>query len=83
MHERWCSRRGGKMIVQTWKMAISSVFANKLRTFLTMLGIIIGVSALIILVSIADGASTLVSDSISSIGTNYLTVQSRVILWQK
>lgn len=63
------------MIGQTWKMAISSVFANKLRTFLTMLGIIIGVAALIILVSIADGASTSVSDRISSMGANYLTVQ--------
>lgn len=63
------------MIGQTWKMAISSVFANKLRTFLTMLGIIIGVAALIILVSIADGASTSVSDRISSMGSNYLTVQ--------
>ena len=63
------------MIGQTWKMAVSAVFANKLRTFLTMLGIIIGVAALVILVSIADGASTSVSDSISAMGTNYFTVQ--------
>ena len=63
------------MIGQTWKMAVGAVFANKLRTFLTMLGIIIGVAALIILVSIADGASTSVSDSISAMGTNYFTVQ--------
>ena len=63
------------MIGQTWKMAWSAVFANKMRTFLTMLGIIIGVAALVILVSIADGATTSVSDSISSIGSNYLTVQ--------
>ena len=63
------------MIGQTWKMAVSAVFANKMRTFLTMLGIIIGVSALIILVSIADGATSSVSDTISSIDSNYLTVQ--------
>ena len=50
------------MIRQTWKMAISAVLANKLRTFLTMLGVIIGVAALIILVSIADGATTSLSD---------------------
>lgn len=62
------------MIKQTWKMALDGVLANKMRTFLTMLGIIIGVSALVILVSIADGATNSVSDSISSIGTNYLTV---------
>ncbi len=63
------------MIAQTWKMAWSAVFSNKLRTFLTMLGIIIGVAALIILVSIANGATSSVSDSISSIGSNYLMVQ--------
>ena len=63
------------MIVQTWKMSWAAVCANKLRTFLTMLGIIIGVSALIVLVSIADGATTSVSDRISAMGSNYLTVQ--------
>ncbi|NCB92175.1 MAG: FtsX-like permease family protein [Clostridia bacterium] len=60
---------------QTWKMAWSAVLANKLRTFLTMLGIIIGVMALVVLVSIADGASTSVSDQISDMGSSYLTVQ--------
>lgn len=63
------------MILQTWKMSWAAVCANKLRTFLTMLGIIIGVVALIVLVSIADGATTSVSDQISSMGSNYLTVQ--------
>lgn len=63
------------MIKQTWKMAWSAVCSNKMRTFLTMLGIIIGVAALIVLVSIADGATTSVSSQISSIGSNYLTVQ--------
>ena len=63
------------MIIQTWKMSWAAVCSNKLRTFLTMLGIIIGVVALIVLVSIADGATTSVSDQISSMGSNYLTVQ--------
>lgn len=63
------------MIKQTWKMAWNAVCANKMRTFLTMLGIIIGVAALIVLVSIANGATNSVSSSISSIGSNYLTVQ--------
>lgn len=63
------------MIRQTWKMAWNAVCANKMRTFLTMLGIIIGVAALIVLVSIADGATSSVSDSISSIGSDYLTLQ--------
>ncbi len=63
------------MIIQTGKMAWDAVCANKLRTFLTMLGIIIGVAALIILVSIADGAGNSVSSQISQMGSNYLSVQ--------
>ncbi len=63
------------MIVQTGKMAWNAVCANKMRTFLTMLGIIIGVAALIILVSIADGAGNSVSSQISQMGSNYLSAQ--------
>lgn len=63
------------MIIQTGKMAWDAVCANKLRTFLTMLGIIIGVAALIILVSIADGAGNSVSSQISQMGSNYFSVQ--------
>ena len=62
------------MIFQSVKMAWHAVTANKLRTFLTMLGIIIGVVALVVLVSIADGATTSVTDEISSMGSSYLTV---------
>ena len=62
------------MIRQTWRMAKKAIGANKMRTFLTMLGIIIGVTALNVLVSIADGASTSISGQISQIGANYLTV---------
>lgn len=60
---------------QTGKMAWDAVCANKLRTFLTMLGIIIGVAALITLVSIADGAGNSVAGQISQMGSNYLSVQ--------
>lgn len=63
------------MIWQTFKMSWSAVCANKLRTFLTMLGIIIGVAALIVLVSIAQGASSSVSEQISDMGSSYLTVR--------
>lgn len=62
------------MIFQSIKMAWSSIASNKMRTFLTMLGIIIGVASLIVLVSIADGATGSVTDQISSMGTNLLTV---------
>lgn len=63
------------MIWQTCKMSWSAICSNKLRSFLTMLGIIIGVSALIVLVSIADGASSSVSEQISDMGASYLTVR--------
>ena len=63
------------MIFQTFKMSWAAVCANKLRTFLTMSGSIIGVVALIVLVSIADGASSSVSEQISGMGSSYLTVR--------
>ena len=62
------------MIFQSIKMAWNSIASNKMRSFLTMLGIIIGVASLIVLVSIADGATGSVTDTISSMGTNLLTV---------
>lgn len=62
------------MIFQSMKMAWHAVVSNKLRSFLTMLGIIIGVVALIVLVSIANGATSSVTDQISSVGSSYLTV---------
>ena len=59
---------------QSFKLALRSIWGNKMRSFLTMLGIIIGVVALIVLVSIANGATSSVTDQISSMGSSYLTV---------
>jgi len=59
-------------IVQSFQMAIKSIFANKARSFLTMLGIIIGVGSVIALISVGDGATSSVSDQINSIGANML-----------
>ena len=58
----------------SFKMAISSILSNKLRTFLTMLGVIIGVSAVIIAVGFAEGSTKSITSNIESIGTNMLTV---------
>lgn len=63
------------MIFQSLKMAWSAITSNKMRSFLTMLGIIIGVMSLVVLVSIANSATTSVTDEISNIGTNLLTVR--------
>lgn len=62
------------MILQSFKMAIKSICSNKLRSFLTMLGIIIGVVSLVVLVSLANGATGSITDSINSLGSNFLTV---------
>lgn len=56
------------------KMALSSVLANRMRSFLTMLGIIIGISSVIVLVGMGQGTKEKVASQISSLGTNLITV---------
>ena len=60
--------------MQSVQMAFKSILGNKMRSFLTMLGIIIGVIAVVVLVSIGQGANQTVSSSIEKLGTNLLTV---------
>ena len=62
------------MIFQSFKMAWKSIASSKMRSVLTMLGIIIGVFSLVVLVSLVNGATSSITDTISSIGTNLLTV---------
>jgi putative ABC transport system permease protein len=59
---------------QAVKMALSSLLGNKLRTFLTMLGIIIGISSVIIMIGIGNGSKSAISSNIEGMGTNLLTV---------
>ena len=56
------------------KMALRSISSNKMRAALTMLGIIIGVMALVVLVSLVNGATSSVTDAVSGLGTSMLTV---------
>jgi len=58
------------------KISLKSLQRNKTRTFLTMLGIIIGVAAVITMLAIGQGAKKIVDDQISSMGTNVLTISS-------
>ena len=58
----------------TFKVALSALSRNKMRAALTMLGIIIGVAAVIAMVSIGQGAQATIQDQISSVGTNILYV---------
>lgn len=63
------------MIWQSLKMAVKSILSNKMRSFLTMLGIIIGVVSLVVLVSLVNGATGTITDSINQLGSNMLSVQ--------
>src|SRR5689334_13917966 len=58
------------------RFAVRGVLGNKMRSALTTLGILIGVAAVIILVSVGTGSSAAVSEQISSLGSNTLTVSS-------
>ena len=59
---------------QTVSMAFKAISGNKVRAFLTMLGVIIGVMSVIVLIAIGQGTTASVTESISSMGTNLLTV---------
>jgi putative ABC transport system permease protein len=56
------------------KIALRALRTNKMRSFLTMLGIIIGIAAVIAMVAIGTGASKIISDQIASVGSNILLV---------
>lgn len=56
------------------KMALRSISSSKMRAVLTMLGIIIGVMALVVLVSLVNGATNSITDSVSSLGNNLVNV---------
>lgn len=62
------------MLYQSMKMAFKSILSSKIRAFLTMLGIIIGVSSVIALVAVGQGTTSQITESLSSLGTNQLTV---------
>ena len=59
---------------QTISMAFKAISGNKIRSFLTMLGVIIGVMSVIVLMAIGQGTTASVTESIASMGTNLLTV---------
>jgi putative ABC transport system permease protein len=63
-----------KVGVQLVYAAVLALTANKLRSALTMLGILIGVLAVTLLVSVGEGASSFVENTLASIGTNLLSV---------
>ena len=63
-------------LTESFFTALDSLMANKMRAVLTMLGVIIGVAAVIALMSIGNGLSASITSEIQSIGTNLLTIST-------
>ncbi|MCC2672903.1 MAG: hypothetical protein K0Q72_5375, partial [Armatimonadetes bacterium] len=67
-------RRRGMSAAEAFRVALQGLVANKLRSFLTMLGIIIGVGSVIVMVALGQGVAKASTDAISKLGTNVMTV---------
>jgi putative ABC transport system permease protein len=63
-------------MIETLRIALGGIFANKLRSGLTMLGLTIGVASVIVLIAVGNGSSKAVQARIQALGTNVLLVQS-------
>jgi ABC-type transport system, involved in lipoprotein release, permease component len=63
--------------LQAVKLALGGIGSNKMRSFLTMLGVIIGVAAVITLVSVGTGATSNVTKQIEAMGSNLITINLR------
>ncbi|HZW04078.1 MAG TPA: ABC transporter permease [Anaerolineaceae bacterium] len=63
-------------LAEVLKIAIASLTANKLRSLLTMLGVIIGVAAVIVMVSISAGTEATIAEQINGLGSNLLFINS-------
>jgi putative ABC transport system permease protein len=61
--------------IETFRVSIEAIFSNKLRSGLTMLGVIIGVMAVILLVSIGEGARVYITKELTGLGTNLIVIQ--------
>src|SRR5574338_15627 len=60
---------------EAMRIAWEAILKNKVRSFLTMLGIIIGVAAVIIMIAISAGTEATIQDQITSLGSNLIFVQ--------
>src|SRR2546423_12825345 len=61
--------------LEALKLALSSILGHKLRSFLTLLGVIFGVATVIVVVSLIEGFNAYVDEKIANIGTNAFAVQ--------
>jgi len=63
-------------LLESFRPATLSIYAHGLRSFLTTLGIVIGVASVIAVVSVTQGMSAFIGDTFASLGSNSLTIQS-------
>jgi putative ABC transport system permease protein len=64
------------MGLETLRLALTGIFANKLRSGLTILGMTIGVASVIVLIAVGNGSSKAVQSSIAALGSNVLLVEA-------
>jgi putative ABC transport system permease protein len=69
------NKQGSVSLLEVVRMAFGSLVSNKVRSLLTMLGVIIGVASVVALLAIGNGASAAITGQIQSIGTNVLTLR--------
>ena len=67
-----------KQLIKTFKVAFQAIYKNRTRSILTMLGIIIGVAAVIMTISAGEGATQQIQDQISGLGTNLLMISTKI-----
>lgn len=64
------------MLLESIRMSWENIISNKLRSFLTMLGIVIGVASIIALITIVQGATQSISEEVTTLGVNKITVNA-------
>lgn len=63
-----------RQVINLFKIAFKSIMKNRMRSLLTSLGIIIGVSAVIVMVAVGEGSQTTIENNINSLGTNLIII---------
>ena len=64
------------MLAETIKLSLKTIFRNALRSFLTVLGIVIGVAAVIVMVALGQGTTAQVTSDVAKLGSNLLMVRA-------
>ena len=63
------------MLWETFRLAVQAIFRNALRSLLTVLGVVIGVAAVIAMVTVGQGSTDQVTEDVAKLGTNLLMVR--------